>query len=254
MQVLKGINVQYVEMNSGLDTAEGPFTHGVYYDGVQVITNAGRASLNHTPGENARNVSMLWGFEAVNKVTVEVDERIHQLRLELDRGKQVDESHENNVWTINITFQDLAMGVDGCPEAPPPSPPSPPSPPPTPPPTPPLPSPPPPRPPPFLPAFPPPRFPPPSPQPSPPPSPLPPRPPPPPSPPPTSPSPPPSPPPPRCPGCTAAGQAVRWGSETCDCVFVLRVTQLVQVSAIGREGLFLVTERGCVTLDDWKDD
>ena len=47
---------------------------------------------------------------------------------------------------------------------------------------------------------------------------------------------------------------MRWGSETCDCVFVLRVTQLVQVSAIGREGLFLVTERGCVTLDDWKDD
>ena len=67
-QVLKGINVVYTEMNSGLDTAEGPFTHGVYYDGVQVITNAERASLNHTPGDNARNVTLLWAFESVNKV------------------------------------------------------------------------------------------------------------------------------------------------------------------------------------------
>jgi hypothetical protein len=29
--------------------------------------------------------------------------------------------------------------------------------------------------------------------------------------------------------CVAAGQAVRWGSDTCDCVFVLRVTHVVSV-------------------------
>eukprot|EP00854_Cymbomonas_tetramitiformis_P002102 gene2102-2801_t len=84
--VLHGVDLTYSEYNDGLVDMEGSWTNQIYYDSIQVITDPGRTTLAALA---SREQSHLWGFESINKVTVEPDDGRHTLSIVIDAGSQV---------------------------------------------------------------------------------------------------------------------------------------------------------------------